>query len=58
MRRDLVELLNCDILLDKETYSVDYAIERVVQSLSRCYDGKANELLLPDLLPLHVHSYE
>ena len=36
MRRDLVQLLNDDIMSGKETHGVNYAIERTVQSLSRC----------------------
>ena len=58
MRRDLVQLLNDDIMSGKETHGVNYAIERTVQSLSRCYEEDSEMLLLPELLPLCSHAYE
>lgn len=58
MRRGLVQLLNADILSDGEVHGVNYAIERTVQSLSRCYEEESEMLLLPELLPLRIHSYE
>lgn len=58
MRRGLVQLLNCDIRSGKEVHSVNHAIEREVQSLSRCYEAASAALLLPELVPLQAHAYE
>ena len=58
MKQGLIALLRQDIQLGKETVSVDYAIESVVQNLIRCYKEKEEQLLLPDLLPLSQHHYE
>ena len=58
MRCGLVQLLNADILSGGEVHGVNYAIERTVQSLSRCCEEETEMLLLPELLPLRIHSYE
>lgn len=58
MRRELVQLLNCNIRSGKEIHSVNHAIEREVQSLSRCFEDASAVLLLPELMPLQAHAYE
>ena len=58
MRRELVQLLNCNIRSGKESHGVNHAIEREVQSLSRCFEDTSAVLLLPELMPLQAHVYE
>ena len=58
IKRALFNCLNLDILSGNQNHSVSYAIERMVQSLSRSFaEGKA-DLLLPELLDLQQHCYE
>lgn len=58
VRRELVQLLSCNVCSGNEVHAVHYAIERTVQSLIRAYTEKEKCLLLPELLPLQVHAYE
>lgn len=58
MKAGLIQLLNVDVSIDEKKQSVNYAIEQVVQSLIRTYKSEADELILPNLLPIKVHSYE
>ena len=58
VRHELVQLLSFNIQSGNEVHAVNYAIERTVQSLVRCYKGKESTLLLPELMPLQIHSYE
>ena len=58
LKRALYNLLNMDILSDGQSYSVAYAAERLVQSFTRCCEKVSKELLLPELVPLKLHSYE
>lgn len=58
MRRGLVQLLNCNIRSEKEVHSVNHAIEREVQGLSRCFEDASAVLRLPELMPLQAHAYE
>lgn len=57
-REQLTALLRDDVLLMGERQPVSYAVEKVVQSLIRCFSGETDTLLLPELLPLSAHSYE
>lgn len=57
-RAALLNLLNVDICLDNKEYSVAYAIERTVQSLSGIINGNRKDLLLPKLITLAQHEYE
>ena len=57
-RERLVALLRVDVLLAGERHLVGYAVEKVVQSLLRCFEGETDTLLLPELLPLAAHRYE
>ena len=57
-RERLAALLRVDVLLAGGRHPVGYAVEKVVQSLLRCFEGEADTLLLPELLPLAAHRYE
>ncbi len=54
----LFNCLNLDILFDEKHYSVAYAIERTVQSLSAALESGETEIMLPRLLPTEQHRYE
>lgn len=58
IKHDLVQLLACNVKSGEEIHAVNYAIERTIHSLIRCYLGKENTLILPELIPLKIHSYE
>ncbi|MDR1565334.1 MAG: type II CRISPR-associated endonuclease Cas1 [Oscillospiraceae bacterium] len=58
LKRELLNLINCNILLDSKLYSVSYGIERTVQSLSSVCSEKSKQLLLPELVTLQQHAYE
>lgn len=55
---ELYNLLNYSALSASESHSMQYAIERTVMSLSRCYSNKKGELVLPVLSELKLHKYE
>ena len=57
-KRMLFNCLNLDILSGKQHHSVSYAVERLVQSLSRSLSEKDAVLCLPQLLDLEQHRYE
>lgn len=57
-KRELFNLLNMDILINKQLHSVSYAAELMIQSFSRCCQNKSKELLLPQLIELRQHKYE
>ncbi len=57
-KRLLFNCLNLDILSGGQRHSVAYAMERLVQSLSRGLEKPEGKLCLPELLPLRQHSYE
>lgn len=57
-KRLLFNCLNLDILSGEQHHSVSYAIERLVQSLSRAVSEKTAQLMLPELLDLEQHRYE
>ncbi len=54
----LYNLLNCDICSGDGHYTVAYAIEKMVKSYSACCRKDAENLILPELLPLKLHQYE
>ncbi|SHK47856.1 CRISP-associated protein Cas1 [Selenomonas ruminantium] len=58
VRQELVGLLSVNVLMGKERVSVSNAVERVVQGLARWYQDAAEQLVLPQLLPLSLHNYE
>ena len=57
-KRTLFNCLNLDILSGGQRHSVNYAIEREVQSLGGALQDRNAALLLPQLLPLKQHRYE
>jgi CRISPR-associated protein Cas1 len=57
-KRQLVNLINYDILIDKKKYALSRAIELTVQSFSAICAGRSKTLLLPELVPLNLHRYE
>lgn len=57
-RANLVNILNYNIKVDNQNFSVAYAIEKIVKSLSSIINGKDDKLMLPEIVPLRLHSYE
>lgn len=59
LKMHLLNLINCDVLIDDEKHPLTYAIEKVVSSYILClkYDS-AESLILPQILPYKVHRYE
>ena len=58
LKRALFNLLNLDIRIGKASYSVNYAIEKTVQSFGACTNSAGGALLLPQLLEAKQHCYE
>lgn len=57
-KQGLYNLLNMTINSQGEQHSVQYAIERMVKSLSTCFSQGSGGLILPELIPLAAHRYE
>jgi len=57
-KRVLFNCLNLDIISGGQRHSVAYAVERLVQSLTRALNEKTTALLLPELTELKQHAYE
>lgn len=57
-KRQLFNCLNLDILSGGAHHSVNYAMERLVQSYTRSLQEKSPLLCLPELLELRQHRYE
>lgn len=57
-KQGLYNILNFSVLSGGETHSAHYAIERCVMSLSRCFNNKKGELVLPVVTELKLHRYE
>ena len=58
IKKQLVNCLNLDILVDGKVYTVAYAIELLVKSLSGAILNDKEQLAVPKLLPLNQHEYE
>lgn len=58
IKRGLYQLLNTNVRIDGEVYSVSRAVDKMVVSLSGCLQGRREELSLPELLPFKQHCYE
>ena len=58
LKHRLVNILNLDIGSGGQMHSVAFAVERLVQSLTRCYADADKKLLLPVLMTLRQHRYE
>lgn len=59
-KRELCNILNYEMLSDREHHAVAYAVERTVQSMGRCFEDKTGDeqLLLPEIEELKRHKYE
>lgn len=57
-KKELCNLMNCDVRSGGERHSVTHAVERMVSSFGKSLYADETELLLPYLLPLHMHEYE
>lgn len=57
-KRLLFNCLNLDILAGGRHHAVSYAVERLIQSLSRAVTEEGTKLILPELLELEQHRYE
>jgi len=57
-KAQLVNLLNYDILINKNKHTLARAIELTVQSFSAVCAGRAKVLNLPELVALNQHTYE
>lgn len=57
-KASLLNLLNADVLVDNKNYSVAYAIELTVKSLTTAVKSNQTEILLPKIIPLKMHEYE
>ncbi len=58
LKHHLFNILNHDILSGEQHHSIAYAIERMVQSYTRCIRNSKQQLLLPQLLAVAQHQYE
>ncbi len=58
LKYQLFGLLSVNVLIGEENYSVSYAIEKTVQSLSSCFVNNKEDILLPTLCELKLHQYE
>ncbi|MDD6187480.1 MAG: type II CRISPR-associated endonuclease Cas1 [Oscillospiraceae bacterium] len=54
----LFNLLNCDMLFDRQKYTISYAIEKTVQTLQNSYLNDKISLKLREIIPLRQHEYE
>jgi len=57
-KNQLFGILSCEMQSENEKHSVTYSIERIVKSLTTCYQNNEGQLILPQLCPLKIHSYE
>lgn len=55
VKRYLFNSLNMDVLSGEQHHNVSYAVERTVFSLSRSYESKSVNLVLPQLIHLIEH---
>ena len=54
----LVNLLNCDVIIDNRLFACARAIELTVSSLTGFIRENRKDLLLPQLIDLEQHKYE
>ena len=54
----LYNLLNCDVVFDRQKHPLSYAIEKTVQTLQYSYINEKNSLKLREIIPLKQHEYE
>ena len=58
IKRQLVNLVNYNIVIDGKKYALSYAIERSIQSFSSVLMERRKDLLMPELIALEQHTYE
>jgi len=58
IKHGLFGLLNMAIESGGEKHSISYAVDRMVQSLGRCFEGADKSLVLPGLIGLVPHLYD
>ena len=58
LKHELFGLLSVNVLIGEENFSVSYAIEKTVQSLSSYFVNNREDILLPTLCELKLHQYE
>lgn len=58
IKMKLANILNYEILYEKEKHSVAYAIELMVQNIGKVFLKEKEHLPLPTLLDLTIHEYE
>lgn len=58
LKAGLVNLLNCDVIIDNRLFACARAIEWTVSSMSGVIQETRDDLLLPQLIDLEQHSYE
>lgn len=58
IKAQLVNLLNCDVIIDNRIFACARAIEWTVSSLTGFIRENRNDLLLPQLTDLNLHKYE
>lgn len=58
LKHQLFGLLSVNAIIGEENFSVSYAIEKTVQSLSSCFVNNKEDILLPTLCELKLHQYE
>ena len=58
MKRGLFSMLSYDMNVNGEKQIMANAIDKMVMGYGRCLNGNQNELVIPELMPLEIHSYE
>lgn len=58
VKKKLFSLMNCDVLIANEIQPLSYAVELTIRSLRKSYESNENQLVLPQLVPINMHSYE
>lgn len=58
MKRGLFSVLNYDMNVNGEKQILGNGIDKMVMGFGGCLNGAREELILPELMPLQVHSYE
>lgn len=58
IKAQLVNLLNCDVIIDNRLFACARAIELTVSSLTGVIRGNRKDLLLPQLIDFEQHKYE
>lgn len=58
LKRELVDLLQVDVLSGGQYHSLNYGTERMIQSFLRICQKEVKTLIIPELVELKQHSYE